>query len=241
MPVPGVRFAIALATATLLFGGLPVAAEEYKSGRVYPEPKIIDPGPLGGPPSDAIVLFDGKDMSAFEGGDKWIVADGVATAHETTIASKRSFGDCQLHLEFATPEEVVGDGQGRGNSGIHFMSMYEVQILDSYNNVTYFDGQAGSIYKQYPPLVNPCRKPGEWQTYDVIFETPLFDDKGKTQKPGYVTVLLNGVVTQNHTEILGKTSYNMAPAYLPHPPKQPFTLQYHNNPVRFRNIWIREM
>ena len=235
------RRAWALAMAFSLSLGMTVGAVEYRSGKEYPEPKPVDPGPVAGPPSDAIILFDGHDLSAWEGGDKWIVADGVATANARTIATKQLFGDCQLHLEFATPAEIKGEGQGRGNSGIHFMGRYEVQILDSYGNTTYFDGQCGAVYKQSPPLVNACRGPGEWQTYDILFETPLFDEKGKTQKPGYVTVIQNGIVVQNHTQIEGSTSFERPAGYSPHPPKLPFTLQYHNNPVRFRNIWVREL
>ncbi len=234
-------FLAIVACACAGFGALRGVAQEYKSGKHFPEPKVIDPGPIGGPPSDAIVLFDGTDLSAWDNGYKWIVADGVAVAHETAIETKQQFGDCQLHVEFAEPESVSGAGQGRGNSGIKMMLRYEIQILDSYNNTTYFDGQAGSIYKQFPPLVNACRKPGEWQTYDIVFETPLFDEKGKVQKPGYVTILQNGVAVQSHTQIQGATSFKEPGTYLPHPPKQPVHLQYHNNPVRFRNLWIREM
>src|SRR6476660_7327629 len=135
---------------------------EYKSGIVWPEPPLIDPGQPGVPPSDAIALFDGQNLDGWQGGDKWIVQDGVATAAGGTITSKQKFGDCQLHVEFATPAEVKGSGQGRGNSGIYLMSRYEVQILDSYDNTTYFDGQCGAIYKEQPPIVNACRKPGEW-------------------------------------------------------------------------------
>ena len=134
---------------------------EYKSGSIWPKPPVIDPGPVGGPPSDAIVLFGGKDMSAWKGGENWVVQDGIATASKNSITSKQSFGDCQVHLEFATPEKVEGSGQGRGNSGLYLMGRYEVQILDSYENETYFDGQAGAVYKQQPPMVNASRKPGE--------------------------------------------------------------------------------
>lgn len=218
-----------------------LAADEYKSGKVWPKPKVITPGEAGSPPSDAVVLFDGKDLSAFEGGDKWLVKDGVATVHGGGITSKQSFGDCQLHVEWASPAEVKGDGQGRGNSGIYLQGRYEVQILDSYNNETYYDGQAGSLYKQWPPLVNASRKPGEWQTYDIIFTAPRFDKDGKLSKPGYVTVLHNGVLIQNHAELQGSTAWDKPPEYSAHPLKQPFSIQDHGNPVRFRNIWIREL
>jgi len=218
-----------------------LAADEYKSGKVWPKPKVITPGEAGSPPSDAIVLFSGKDLAAFEGGDKRLVKDGVATVHGGGITSKQSFGDCQLHVEWASPAEVKGDGQGRGNSGIYLQGRYEVQILDSYNNETYYDGQAGSLYKQWPPLVNASRKPGEWQTYDIIFTAPRFDKDGKLSKPGYVTVLHNGVLIQNHAELQGSTAWDKPPEYSAHPLKQPFSIQDHGNPVRFRNIWIREL
>ncbi|HVJ81819.1 MAG TPA: DUF1080 domain-containing protein, partial [Planctomycetia bacterium] len=156
------------------------------------------------------------------------------------LTSKQAFGDCQLHLEFATPEVVKGSGQGRGNSGILFMGRYEVQILDSYENKTYFDGQAAAIYKQHPPLVNACRKPGEWQSYDIIFTAPRFIE-GKLDKPAAVTVLQNNVVVQNHWVLEGDTPYDAAPSYKPHPEKLPFRLQWHGNPIKFRNIWIREL
>lgn len=217
------------------------AAQEYKSGKVWPIPKVIDPGPVGSPPSDAIVLFDGKDLSAFNGGEKWIIADGVATAAGGGLSSKQSFGDCQIHVEWATPSEVSGSGQGRGNSGIYIMGNYEIQVLDSYENETYPDGQAGALYKQAPPLVNVSRKPGEWQTYDIVFQAPRFGENKEVVKPGYVTVLHNGVLVQNHTEIQGTTAWDRPPAYNAHPDKLPLNIQFHGNPVRFRNIWIREL
>jgi len=224
-----------------LVGPVCGTAAEYVSGKVWPEPKVIDPGSATKAPSDAIVLFDGKDLSQWNGGEKWIVKDGVAIPQGDGINSKRAFGSCQLHVEFATPEKVESSGQGRGNSGVYLMSTYELQILDSYNNTTYFDGQCGSIYKQYPPLVNASRKPGQWQTFDVVFEAPKFDAAGKLLKPAYITVLQNGVLVQNHTELLGGTFFEKPPQYTAHPAKLPLHLQYHNNPVRFRNIWVREL
>jgi hypothetical protein len=214
---------------------------EWKSGIVWPEPKVIDPGPAGGPPSDAVVLFDGKDLSKWTGGEAWEVRDGYATVRRRSITTKDSFGDCQLHVEFATPEEVRGSGQGRGNSGVFMMNRYEIQVLDSYENKTYFDGQSASIYKQAPPMVNASRKPGEWQTLDILWEGPRFADDGKVQKPAYVTVLHNGVVVHNHFELQGSTAYDRPPAYQKHPDKGPIQLQNHGNPVRFRNIWVREL
>ena len=215
-------------------------AAEWSSGKVWPEPKVIDPGDAAKAPSDAIVLFDGKDLSQWKGGNQWIVKDGYAISAKTSIETSRGFGSCQLHVEWAAPEKVVGTSQGRGNSGVYMMNNYEIQILDSYDNKTYFDGQCGSIYKQWPPLVNACRKPGQWQSYDIIFTAPKFE-RGKVVRPAYVTVLQNGVLVQNHAEILGATAWDRAPAYSPHPDKMPIQLQFHGNPVRFRNIWIREL
>jgi hypothetical protein len=228
----------ALAAALL---AIAVEAGEYLSGIPWSEPKVIDPGPVGGPPSDAIVLFDGKDLSQWEAADKWTVKDGCAISGGNDMHTKRSFGDCQLHIEWAAPEKVEGSGQGRGNSGVLMMGLYEIQVLDSYQNTTYFDGQAASIYKQHPPLVNACRKPGQWQTYDIIFEAPRFGKKGKLLRPAFVTVLQNGVLVQNHFTILGTSSWDLAPKYTAHAAKLPLSLQYHVNPVHFRNIWIREL
>jgi hypothetical protein len=230
--------ALILGTTLVVRGAF---VDEYKSGINWAEPKVVNPGPISGPPSDAVVLFDGKDLSKWDSGDKWQITGGYAVSRETGITSKDSFGDCQLHVEWATPAEVTGEGQGRGNSGIYLMGRYELQVLDSYENTTYFDGQAASIYKQHPPLVNVCRKPGEWQAYDVIFTAPRFDEAGKVLKPATMTVLQNGVLVQNHFELLGGTYYDRPPAYEPHPPRGPIHLQFHGNPVRFRNIWIREI
>lgn len=224
-----------------LLGGEFLGIVEYKSGIVWPKPKMVDPGAIGGHPSDAIVLVDGKSMSAWEGGDKWIVRDGYVIANKQSITSKQSFGDCQLHVEWATPSVVSGHGQGRGNSGVFMMGKFEIQVLDSYNNDTYPDGQAAGVYKQRPPLVNACRKPGDWQSYDIIFHTPHFDKQGKLRKPAFVTLLHNGVLVLDHFEIQGETSYIAPAVYQPLPPKGPIQLQYHGNPVRFRNVWIREL
>jgi len=207
------------------------------------EPRVIDPGP---PPADAIVLFDGKDLSQWKsdnggGPAKWEVKDGAAIVNGTGgISTRQGFADCQLHIEWATPAEVKGEGQGRGNSGVFMQGRYEIQILDSFNNKTYYDGQAGAIYRQHAPLVNASRKPGEWQAYDVIYHAPRFDGTGKLLKPGTVTVLQNGVLIQDNAEIKGPTASDN-PRYEAHPLKQPVALQDHGNPVRFRNIWIREL
>jgi hypothetical protein len=220
-----------------------VQSREYKSGIVWPEPAVIDPGPAGGPPSDAVVLFDGKDVSKWKDGEKaWELKDGYGLIKARSgVNTADGYGDCQLHVEFATPEKVSGSGQGRGNSGVYLMGKYEVQILDSYNNKTYFDGQCGAVYKQTPPMVNACRKPGEWQTFDIVFEAPRFGDDGKVAKPAAVTVLHNGVVVQNHFELHGGTFYDRPAGYEKHADKLPMHIQYHGNPVKFRNIWIREI
>jgi hypothetical protein len=231
---------LALFVAVLGSAGIVVALQEYKSGIIWPEPKMVTPGEAGGPPADAIVLFDGKSLDAWQGGDKWEIADGVATAKATGLNTKEKFGDCQFHLEFATPEKVSGSGQGRGNSGIYFMGHYEVQVLDSWENPTYFDGQCAAIYKQTPPMVNASKKPGEWQTYDIVFEAPKFDDEGKVTKPAYLTVFHNGILVQNHFELQGGTYFDKPASYTKHPERESIHIQFHGNPVKFRNIWLRE-
>jgi hypothetical protein len=215
-------------------------AAEYLSGIKWEEPKVVSPGEPGAVPPDATVLLDGKDMSQWKNADKWEVKDGYVVAAGNSIESKAEFGDCQLHIEWATPEDVEGEGQGRGNSGVFLMGKYEVQILDSYQNQTYHDGQCGAIYKQSPPLVNASRKPGQWQSFDIIWKAPRFED-GKLVSPAYITVLHNGMVVQNNFMLQGDTPYHRPPEYKPHPPKGPIGLQFHGDPVRFRNIWVREL
>ncbi len=228
-------------------------AQEFKWKPEYTEywnnqPAIITPGEGTKPPSDAIILFDGKDLSQWvceDGTDpKWKVENGAVTvvAKAKGIQTKRVFGSCQLHIEWRTPAEVdpKRTSQGRGNSGIFLQGRYELQVLDNYNNVTYSNGQAGSIYKQSRPLVNVCRKPGEWQIYDVIYTAPEFDGKGEVVSPARITVIQNGVVVQNNTEIKGNTEYIGLPAYKPHG-MLPLYLQDHGDAVSYRNIWIREM
>ena len=217
------------------------AAAEYIADVIWQTPPVVEPGVGTAAPQDAVVLFDGKDMSQWNNADKWAVQDGAVTSGGNDIQSKAVFGDCQVHLEWAEPEKVEGKGQDRGNSGLYLMGLYEVQILDSYKNRTYVDGQCGAVYKQHPPLVNVSRKPGEWQTYDVIFEAPKFDAQGAVTKPAFVTVFQNGVVVQNHFQIEGRTFWEQKPHYEPHAEKGPIQLQYHNNPVRFRNIWVRDL
>lgn len=224
-------------------GGDPKLTEVWK-----PEAPVISPGKTSmDPPSDAIILFDGKDLSkwkAKDGGDvKWTVEGGAMTVKPGTgeITTKESFGDCQLHIEWRTPSVVKGEGQGRGNSGIFLMSNYELQILDNFNNKTYSNGQAGSIYKQLIPLANASRKPGEWQTYDVIFTAPRFSDKGLLISAAKITVLHNGVLVQNNASIWGGTQYIGIAGYDAHADKLPIILQDHGDLVSFRNIWIRNL
>ena len=210
-------------------------------------PKVVTPAAnVGDAPSDAIVLFDGKNMNNWTNKDgaeaKWDVKDGAMYSVKGVgaIKTKQKFGDVQLHIEWRTPSTVIGDGQGRGNSGIFLQGLYELQVLDNYENPTYSNGQAGSIYKQAIPLVNVCRKPGEWQSYDVIYVAPRFSDAGRVITPATITVLQNGVLVENHFTIWGPTNYKGLPVYQPHS-KASLELQDHNNPVGFRNIWIREL
>jgi len=212
-----------------------------------PEPPIVTPGNGTAPPSDAIVLFDGKDLSKWVsektgGPAEWEVKDGAMTMVKDKgyVRTKESFGDCQLHIEWRTPSEVVGESQGRGNSGVFLQSTYEVQVLDSYDNRTYSNGQAASIYKQTMPLVNVCRPPGEWQSYDIIYRAPRFKDNGELDQPAYITVIQNGVLVQNNTQINGHTPYIGLPKYKPHG-DLPLKLQDHGNPLSYRNIWIRKL
>jgi Domain of Unknown Function (DUF1080) len=213
-----------------------------------PEAPVVTPGKTAhDAPSDAIILFDGKNFSNWEG-DKnqsigWTIDNSAMVVKGGTggIKTKRGFGDCQMHIEFRTPAEVKGDGQGRGNSGIFLMGKYELQVLDNYSNKTYVNGQAGSMYKQLPPLVNACRPPGEWQTYDIVFTAPRFYDDGRLKSQARITVIHNGVLVQNNTTIWGSTEYIGSPVYKKHSDKEPIFLQDHGNPTAFRNIWIREL
>jgi hypothetical protein len=215
---------------------------EFLPGIDWPEPPVVTPGEGNtAPPSDAIVLFDGKDMSAWENGENWIVDDGVATVHGGAIHSQQPFGDCQLHVEWSAPVPAAGEGQGRGNSGIYIMGRYEVQILDSYENKTYPDGQAAAVYKQSPPLVNAMRSPSEWNYYDIAFTAPRFNDDGSLKSPAVMTVFHNGVLVQNNFQLTGGTSWYQRPRYEKHPEKLPIIIQDHGNPVRFRNLWVREI
>ena len=211
-----------------------------------PTPATVDPGRPGHAPADAIVLFDGTGLSEWRGRDGepgWKVADGAMTVVPGTgnLTTKRGFGDVQLHIEWRTPAEIVGESQGRGNSGVFLMGLYEVQVLDSWQNPTYVNGQAASVYKQHIPLVNASRGPGEWQTYDIIFTAPRFTPDGDLESPATVTVLHNGVLVQNHVTLEGPTVFRGAPSYEAHADRLPLMLQDHRNDVSYRNIWVREL
>lgn len=218
-----------------------------------PVPAVINPGTSstqdspGNPPSDAVVLFDGKDLSKWQQQDgspaKWKVENGYVEVVPKTgeLRTKEAFGDCQLHVEFREPTPPHGESQERGNSGVFLMGLYEVQVLDSYDNKTYADGQASALYGQYPPLVNASRPPGEWQWYDIVFHGPRFDASGKVLRPARFTVFHNGVLVQDNVELTGPTANGVRPPYKVTPEKLPLGLQDHGNPVRYRNIWIREL
>jgi hypothetical protein len=220
-----------------------------------PAPPVIKPGTASTPdqsgkaPSDAIVLFDGTDLSQWTdtkgNPTKWVMGDGYMECVKGSgyIQSKRKFGSCQLHVEFATPSKVKGNSQERGNSGVFLMANYEVQVLDSYNNKTYPDGQCAALYGRAVPLVNACRPPGHWQSYDIIFHRPIFKGNKIIRKPTF-TVLQNGVLVQDHVELQGGTGWKGPHAisdFKPHEDRLPIMLQDHGNPVRYRNIWIREL
>ena len=222
------RYALPLALSLVVPALLAAMAQERdelpppeKTEVWEPEPAVVDPGGHGKAPSDAIVLFDGKDLSKWTGRDgkaEWTVADGAMTVvpGSGSISTRDSFGDVQLHVEWRTPAEIVGESQGRGNSGVFLMERYEVQVLDSFENRTYSNGQAGSIYKQHIPLVNASRAPGEWQTYDIVFMAPRFRSDGSLERPATMTVLHNGVLVQNHVEIKGPTVFRGQPRYEAH-------------------------
>ncbi len=224
-------------TDTPMLPGLPFHVHDP----ARPRPPVVTPGTQGSAPSDAIVLFDGQDLSQWMP-SKWKVEKGYVevTPHAGDLVSKQKFGDVQLHIEWAAPAEVKGNSQGRGNSGVFLQGRYEVQVLDSFENPTYADGQAGAIYGQWPPLVNAARRPGEWQAYDIIFEAPRFEGE-KLIKPAFLTVIHNGVLVQNHREVMGPTKHRELAKYVPQPAEDSLKLQDHGNPVRYRNIWIRKI
>ncbi len=220
----------------------PVATEVWE-----PVPRVVSSPSDKFVPSDAIVLFDGKDLSAWKSADtdtlaSWTTDGDAMTVKPRTgsIETKQSFGSIQLHIEWRAPEKVLKEGQLRGNSGVFLQKRYEVQVLDSYNNTTYPNGQAGAIYKQYIPLVNACRAPGEWQSYDIVFMAPEFNADGILVRPGYLTVFHNGVLIQNHVEVRGTTEYIGLPKNIAHG-DAPIMLQDHGDLVSYRNIWVREL
>lgn len=230
-----------------------VSAQWTIHDTLRPPPAIVVPGPVkrpaanDRPPSDAVILFDGTDLSRWRaaggGAAGWRVIDGYAevVAQRGDIMTADAFGDVQLHIEWAAPARPSGDGQGRGNSGVFLMGMYEVQILDSHENRTYADGQAAAIYGQHPPLVNASRPPGEWQEYDIIFRRPRFDASGALVRPARITMFHNGVLVHDDVELTGPTGHYARPPYRAHADRLPIRLQDHGNPMRFRNIWVREL
>lgn len=237
----------AIAVIALLSGFISMlGCQPRQNAKVWQKPPVVAPGAnCSEPPSDAIVLFDGSDLS------QWVTADGnlpapwkiengymEVTPSGGNIATKRGFGDCQLHIEWATPAEVKGTGQEPGNSGVFLMTVYEVQILESYQNETYFDGMAGAIFGQSPPWVNACKPPGQWQSFDIVFHRPHFKDT-KCVTPARMTIFQNGVLIQDNWELLGTTRKPIS--YKVHADKAPLKLQSHHSPIRFRNIWIREL
>lgn len=216
-----------------------------------PKPPVVTPGAFvsAPPPSDAIVLFDGKSLGAWRSANDptkpaaWKVQDGYmeVVAGAGAVTTAQGFGDVQLHIEWMAPTPPKGESQERGNSGVFLMGRYELQVLDSYQNPTYADGQAGALYGQYPPLVNASRPPGQWQSYDVVFRRPHFDAQGKVVRPARMTVLFNGVLVQDSSELTGPTAHQRRPPYEAHADALPITLQDHGDPVRFRNVWVRPL
>jgi hypothetical protein len=245
--------AIAASSGPVFYGDAPDDHHPWAvHDRNRPQPKIVTPGTFsspeqpGRPPSDAIVLFDGTDLSQWEtdqgGPAPWLVTNGImqVVPGRGIIRSKNRFGDCQLHLEWAAPSKVEGESQGRGNSGVFLMGMLEVQVLDSHNNITYADGHAGAYYGINPPMANAVRPPGEFQVYDIVFRRPVYRD-GKPVDPGYITVFVNGVLVQDHTPLEGTGTHMTRTKPGPFPASGPLSLQDHGNPMRFRNIWYREL
>jgi hypothetical protein len=216
-----------------------------------PLPPVVDPGPAPDAPApvpaDATVLFDGSSLDAWEQPDgsapEWTVADGILQVEPGSgpIRTREGFGDVQLHVEWRVPESVEGSGQNYGNSGLYLMGTYEIQILNTYQNETYADGHAAAVYGQYPPLVNASRPPGSWQTYDIVFHRPHFDENGVVVEPARFTVFHNGVLVQEGVELTGPTAYQERPPYEPHASKLPLRIQDHGSPVQFRSIWLREL
>ena len=254
---------IITAMTILLFGTIPVATGQSSQSEgltrwqihdmTRPQPPVVKPGEastqaqLGQPPSDAVVLFGGSSLSAWQGAKgepaPWKVENGYLEVVPKTgdIYTKQAFGDCQLHVEWQSPPWTPGNTYDPGNSGVFLAALYEVQIVDSVHSKIYADGQAAAMYGQYPPLVNVSRAPGLWQTYDIVFHDARFDKAGKLLRPAIITVFHNGVLVQDHVELTGPTAHHQRPPYQPHPERMPLRLQDHNYKVRFRNIWIREL
>jgi hypothetical protein len=237
-----------LATTGMAQSRNPVHWPVHDSSRT--RPAVVEPTPAPdeppSPPSDAVVLFDGSTLDAWEHLDEsapsWTVQENAyfeVKPGSGPIRTKEGFGDVQLHIEWMVPQSVEGEGQSRGNSGVYLMGTYEVQVLDSHEETTYADGQAAAIYGQYPPLVNAMRPQGEWQTYNIVFRRPHFDEDGNVVKPARMTVFHNGVLVQDHVELTGPTSWKERPPYEEHAARLPLRLQDHSNPVRFRNVWVR--
>lgn len=245
----GIGLAAVGAAALLSVAADPPAKQWHVHDRTRPQPAVVTPptastqDQAGTAPSDAIVLFDGKDLSAWKsdkGGEPtWKVEDGAMIVSKGGIRTKEAFGDCQLHAEWMSPNPPRGTDQDRGNSGIFLMSRYELQVLDNYQAETYADGMAGSIYGQYPPQANASRPPGQWQTYDVIFHAPRFNDDGTVAKPARETVFFNGLLVQDNVELKGATAHMTLAKYAKHADKMPISLQDHGHPVKYRNFWVR--
>ncbi len=244
----------ALAALALLCGGAPVplcASQEWPIHSMdRPRPPVVTPAPAGppaAPPSDAIVLFGGRDLAEWEHPDgqaaRWTLGHGYfeVAPRTGTLRTRRAFGDVQAHVEWAAPAPATGEGQARGNSGVFLMGYYEVQILDSYGNDTYADGQAASVYGQAPPLVNASRPPGEWQTYDIAFRRPRFNPDGSVREPARVTVFHNGVLVHDAVALRGRTAHMRPARYEAHADRLPLALQDHGDRLRFRNVWVREL
>jgi 3-keto-disaccharide hydrolase len=248
------RTSLAVLSLLLALAPTPCAAQQPTrwppNSPDRPRPPIVTPAPAGAlvpPPADAIVLFDGTDLSQWTATDgtpaRWAVRDGYVeiVPGAGSMQTRQAFGSIQLHIEFRTPTPPTGGGQERGNSGVYLMSHYEIQVLDSYDNVTYADGQAGAVYGQTPPLVNPARPPGQWQAYDIVFHRPVFGADGSIERDARVTVFYNGVLVQDDTDIWGWTVHEAEAEYRPHADRLPLLLQDHGNRVRYRNIWVREL
>ena len=245
------KLLVVLATAVVLLAARTAAQTEWPvHDPNRPMARVVAPGPAGPPvppPADAVVLFDGQDLAGWTDAKgqpaRWMVENGYFEVVPKTgdIRTVKGFGDCQLHVEWMAPSPARGEGQDRGNSGVFLMGLYEVQVLDCYGNKTYADGQTAAIYGQYPPLVNACRPPGEWQTYDIVFHRPRFDKDGRVLAPARMTVFHNALLVHECAVLTGPTAHKARPPYQMHADRLPISLQDHGHPVRFRNIWIRDL